>query len=324
MSEKAGPEVVEPTTTVTTELVVVEGRLVDAFNESMAGGTFVPALRKDMPLAQRKDAVRQVLTATRQVDDRLNLMQGEMLFEVSRNSYWKDWTFTDDSGETRPFANFEEYLNSELDMQRRKAFYLIGIYDKFVVELNLPKEILMSLEWSKAKEVTGVINAENWADIIDKMKTLSVRQLKDWVKALKKPATPATAGAAPGAEGGAAPGTEGTGTTADSEPDVSERITFKLTAEQLANVKSALSVAESMGAGDKPGNQLDLICSNFVASAVGVGVEGALATLDVLIKSIERSFGVSLELKGIDEARYAELPESGGTAEAAPDEKAAG
>jgi len=286
------PEVVEAETT---ELVQVSGVGADLWKD--ATNVFVPALRKDMPLAERKVAIRDTLRTAVAVDDRLNLVAGELLYEVSKNGYWKEWDFTDDDGETRKYASFEEYTENEMNMKRRKAFYLISIYEKFVVDLDLPPEVLKDLEWSKAKELTGIITKDSAADLLDKAKGMSVRKVKEFVAAEKARAK----------------GGEGDGTTAvtegadGKEPEVATKVTLKLYPEQLENYKTACEAAQKMGAGDKPGAQIDLICSSFLASSLGMGLEGGLMTMEAMVKSIERSFGVELELKSVDSDRYKDL-----------------
>jgi len=267
-----------------TELVKITGVSSEVLG-SEAGGTFLPQLSEDMPLDQRKEVIRTSMKKAILVDDRLGLVQGELLYEVAKNGYWKEWTFTDAStGEIRNFKTFDEYVEVELDMKRRKAFYLISIYEKFVVELSLPVEILQSLEWSKAKELIPVINAENWTELLDRIKDMSVKQVIEMAAELK------------GAKAG---------TRADKEPTTTVTLSFKLHPEQAENVTNALKVAETMTGSDKPGNQLDLICTDFVAGAVGAGLEGALGKLDVVIANVERAFGVKLEVKEVDAARFA-------------------
>lgn len=255
--------------------------------------TFVPVLAKDMPLAQRTQAVRDVLKQSMQIDDKLNLVQGELLYEASKNGYWKAWTYEDsDSGEFKNFETFEEYCEVELDMKRRKAFYLISIYQKFVVELGLPAEVLRELEWSKAKELTTIITDENWKGMLDKTKAMSVRKVKEMVDEMKGASKAPTAPA--------------TGTRAEAEPSsamVSR--TFRLHPEQAANVDNALKLAGSMTASEKDGHNLDLICSDFLSGSTESGLDGALTKLEIGIGNIERAFGVKLTVASVDASKLA-------------------
>lgn len=301
----AAPEVLAAP--ATTELVVVSGRAAEVF--ANAASTFVPALRQGMSLVERRQAVRDVLKQVTTMDDRLNLVAGEMLYEVSENGYYKEWDTVDEvTGLARKFSTFEEYCETEHNLKKSKAHYLKRIYRKFVVELDLPADLLRDLEWSKAKELTDVITKENAVALFDKTKTMSVKQVKDMVAAMRgKPAAAPAAGAEAPAAG--------------AEAEVTVPVKFKLKAEQAENLNNALAVAKSMTGSEVPGNNLDLICTDFLAGASGPGLSGALARLDVIVKNIERAFGVTLQIVGHDADRYAKLAAdaaAAGTAPAAP------
>lgn len=270
-----------------TKLIFVKGVGLEMFASS---GVFAP-LDESLPIEQRREKVRQYLHQTQEVDDKLGLMQGELLFEVAKNSYWKDYTFTDaKTGETRPYASFEEFCVVEMSMKKRKAAYLMDIYETFVIKLALPKSVLKDLEWTKAREITKVITADNYVELLDKIRPLTYLQVKELADSMKSASKKGVV-----AEKGGGP----------AEPDTDVRITFKLSAEQAENVNAALSIAQSMTGSDKKGNQLDLICSEFVAGAVGSGLDGALANLEVQMRNLERAFGVKLKLESVDETRYA-------------------
>ena len=272
------------------EPVITDGVGMTVFEGS--AGAFVP-IDAALPAEHRPAAIRSTLKQTMEVEDRVPLMQGELLYEVMKNSYWKEWTVTDDvTKEERPYATFEEYAETELGMKRRKAFYLMSIYEKFVVELDLPADLLKDLEWSKCIQLRPIITAENASDLLDKISTMSARQVQQFVKDHVGAGSGGTAGLT---EGGAEPTT---------------KVSFRFVPEQLENVTNALKIAETMVDSDKTSNQLDLICCEFVASSVGMGAEGALAKLDVVVKTIERAFGVELEVKSIDDDRYKELAET--------------
>jgi hypothetical protein len=274
------------------EMVLVGGKTLDMWSELAT--TFSAELDADMPIEQRRDAVRTVLVGSTQADEKLALVQGELLYEARENGYWKDWTFTDEEGEDRSFGSFEEFCLNEMGMKKRKAYYLIEIYQKFVVDLDLPKDVLKDLQWSKAKALCKVIDEDNWSDLLDKIGSMSLRQVEEMVKAMKS-----------------GEGASGSRSIADKEPsEEMVRINFKLHPDQAENVRAALDVAESMvGSDKKPSHALDLICSDFMAGVAGTGLEGSLTKLDAIVKNIERAFGVELDVKGVDEDRYGGLKE---------------
>ena len=260
-----------------TDLIVSTGRGLEVWEET---STVFTNLQEGLSPEERKSQVRQTMAAAIGIDDRLNLVAGELLYEVAHNEYWKDWEF----------ESFAEYCEAELNMRDRKAKYLISIYDKFVIELNLPTEILLDLQWSKAKELVSVITEDNWADLISDLHEMTVKEVKSKVKEMK--------------------GVPKITDDSKSSEDISERVVFNLSKEQAENISTALGLAGTMCGSDKTGNQLDLICSDFLASSAGEGLAGAIDKLDFHIKSLSRTFGVEIKIETVDSERYAELLES--------------
>lgn len=265
------------------EVVLSSGVAMDLWEES--DSTFLPVLKKDLPIAERKTAVRSVIKQVVQVDDKLQLMAGEMLYEINRNEYWKEWTFTDDTGEIRNFKSFEEYLREEIDFGRKKAFDLIKIYQVFVVELGISTEILGELEWSKARLVVNVINEDNWPDIIDMLKKSSVREVKEFVSKTSSPKKTSPAKSSKGSDA---------------------TISFRagLASEQAEVVDEAMKQAETMTGSEKTGANLDYICQDFLSGLIGTGKDGLLSKLDVQITNLERVFGVKLKVSEVDPERF--------------------
>jgi hypothetical protein len=268
--------------------IITTGKATDLLAEG--GGVFLPsALKGVTDLAQRQEMTRQYIKQAAQVSDRLNLVAGELLFECAKNAYWKEWEFTDEKGETRKYAKFEEYCDHEFSLGYRKAMYLISMYEKFIVELDLPIDVLGGLDWSKAKELVPVITKENAADLLDKASHMTFKQVQELAKSMKAAAKTGTAGAATGA----------------SEPaEVKEKIAFTVPKEKAETIRAALALAESLSGSADPGSQLDFICSDFTASSSGMGTDGALSKLDVIIKNIERTFHVKLEITSVDADHY--------------------
>lgn len=299
--EALEPETVEPAGAETTEasvettpspgeLVLARGVGIDIWRDTAS--TFVPVLKKDMPMEQRREAVRQVIDQSQQIDDRLNLVAGEMLYEVSVNEYWKTWEFVDADGVERAFKTFEEYCTEEANMQKRKAYYLISIYRVFCVDLDIPVDVLRDLEWAKAKELAKgkepVITQDNWEELLGKIEGMSVRQVKEMVAAMR---------------GGSG--------KVETDREKFNRLTFNVNDEQLKVVNDALDLAKTMSESDKPGWLLELICADFAASSAGVGKEAGLIKLDIAKRNLERAFGVKLEIVDVDSERYAGVGEGG-------------
>lgn len=257
-----------------------------------SASTFIPSLRADLNAEERKTEIREIAKDAIQVDDRLNLVLGEILHEVSETGYWKDWINPETD---KFFTTFEEYCETELDLRKSKAYYLKAIYHLFVVELALPLKVLRSLYWSSAKELRHVITKENALDLLDKISDMSVTEVKAMVKAMLAPP--------PLIEGEES---EATGKDLDEEPSV--RVSFKFTSSQAENVRNALKVASEMSESSVSSHNLDLICTDFLAGAQG---QTAADRLSVLIASIERTFGVKLEVVS-DDDEFSNLQDDNG------------
>jgi len=262
-------------------LVIPEGRALDMW--SGVDSTFVPALQKEMTPDERRETVRRVAVTAQLADDTLDLVLGELLYEVNRNNYWTDWDTPGEDG-PRKYKDFHEYAELELGMKRSTARYRIQVYEKFVIELDLDKDILRSLDWSKGRLLLPVIDKANADGLLKKLKEMTYREVAAMVKEMR-------------------------GLSKDTDSDGLATLVFKLYPEQLENVENAINIAKGMAKSEKPGHALDMICADFVGSAVGSTPDGALVSLGVLIKNIERAYGVSLEVKAVDEDRYAEMRE---------------
>ena len=268
---------------MSSELMVTKGTGLEVWKST---DTVFINLQDGLDPEARKQAVRDTMAAAINIDDRLNLVSGELLYEVANNEYWKDWEF----------ESFADYCESELNMRERKAKYLISIYSKFVIDLNLPTDILLELQWSKAKELISVINEDNWPDLIDGLNDLTVREVKEKVRGLKKAITDDSGGG---------------DDDSSPEPDpITSRMSFNLSEDQAANIRTALELAGTMCGSDKTGNQLDLLSSDFLASSAGKGLDAAIDKLDFHIGTLSRVYGVKLVVESVDTDRYSELTES--------------
>jgi len=286
----AAPEAVEVVETEEKKPFVASGTSLELL--SRVGGLSTNSLRPDMPVEERREAIRQNLKSVQRFEDTLTIVNGELLYEVSANEYWKYWTTTDEgTGETRPYRSFDEYSETELNIAKRKAQYLKSIYEKLVLQLQIPIDELQTIQWSKVKDMLPHLNKDNYKEMLSRIEGMSARDVTEMAKAMK----PAKAA--------------GTGTVSDKEPDTFKKFSVNLTAEQLETVNSALKLAESMSGSDKPGQCLFLICSDYIAGSMGTGAEGASAKLSHNIAMIERAYGVKLDIVSYDD-RYKSLAEA--------------
>jgi len=247
------------------EVAVPDGTGVQLFTGSPS---FVPQLNEEMPLEVRKTTIRDASRQFVAVDDKLQIAQGELLWEINENGYWREWTHDE-----IPYETFNEYVDLELSMASRKARYLISIYAKFVVDLGLPMEVLAGLEWSKAKELVAIITEENWQDLLEQAKDMSVSEIKAMVKEMRS----------------------------DGETDTVERETFVLHADQAQTLREAMAAAASIAPSEHKSVHLDMISTAFLALNVGEDENGAVMHLSHILRHIERAYGITLEVKAISE-----------------------
>jgi len=251
---------------MTDEMTIPSGAGLQLFGD---GQSPLPKLRDDMSLDQRKEAVRDASKKIVFVDDKLQIAQGELLWEIKENNYWKTWEYAED----HPFKTFDDYVDRELAMGRRKAYYLVGIYSKLVVDLGLPLEVLRGLEWSRAKELVPVINEDNWQELLKKIEGMSVSAIKDMVKDMR------------------------------DDPDTPTMVkkVFNFHPDQACTVQAALEAANEISPSESPAVHMDMICVEFLANNLTSGLSGALVKISDVIDMMERAYGVKLEIKEMSE-----------------------
>lgn len=215
---------------------------------------------------ERQDWVRDYSKKASLAGDRLGLYFGEILYEVKKKEYWKVWKFN----------SFDEYVEKEINICRRKSYYLIQIYEKFVIELECPLDSLLHIPWNKAKELVSVITKENADELLKDLD----KKTFDEVKKMKKKLS-----------------------GSKSKDTSFKRMSFSLTDDQFDNVEQALDIAGQMSGSDKTGHLLDMICADFLSSRIAeqeLGAKSLLNDINVHIDNLERVFGVKVEVKELD------------------------
>lgn len=194
---------------------------------------------------------KKVLSLTKTVDESYVEMS-RLLFKVHAGSYWSDWGH----------ESFEDYVKEELGFEERKAKYLVAIWKRLRVDLNVSRKKLERLGWTKAKEILRVVDEKNIDDWLDKAYSMKVSELQ---KAVKKRL-----------------GKKG----ADED---FHTVNFKLSTEQYENVEEAIEQAKIEADTDKRGHAFDVICTEWKA-----GKLKPTEKLPWILKQIERVFGVKL------------------------------
>jgi hypothetical protein len=256
--------------------------------------------------ADRPSAVREGVQKLIEVGGRVEILAGELLLEIQEKDYWKGFTFTNKDGTEGKFTTFDDYLDQECaSFGQRKAYYLIAIYKKFVRELKIPIEMLRDLSWSKAKEIVPIISESNWKDLLAVLPKITVKEVQNMVAVITGKTTMSeTPKLADTSAKSVVAETPAAMPTAVGETESGDMVTlsFTLFKPQAENLKDALKVAGFESASDKPGHLLDMIATDFLASRsaeTGDRVFAICHRLERHIASLERSFGVKLEVVGV-------------------------
>jgi hypothetical protein len=227
--------------------------------EQDSGALTLSGISSELTIEERKGAVRTGALATKVMEDRLGLVAGELLYEIKKRSYFTDWGF----------ESFEDYVESELQFKKRKATYLIDIYQKFVVELGLEIDDLKDLEWSKAKEVLSFIDKGNKAKVLKKLRSSTFNEIREYSKKMRSKG-------------------KGGDTTY-------KRLSLTLTDDQYANVTSALEIMGKVAGTDNNGSIIDAICAEWLAAREDDEDDDDMADrVDKIIANVERIHGIEL------------------------------
>ncbi len=193
------------------------------------------------------------------------------------------------------YSTIGDFAENELNLNKRKAEYLRGIYYRLEVELEemdpKVKSKIIALGWSKVRELIKVLtvkNAEKWLSVAEKSNhpdlLTSVQKYQDKAKTAKaakeageKYVTPSPAkiskGDLPTAFEMQPPKSEEEEPAVedddlDNVPEVTTSVykNFKLFKEQQEIVEAALARAQELSGSNVPSHNLSVICQDFLAT----------------------------------------------------------
>jgi hypothetical protein len=163
-----------------------------------------------------------------------DLRLGGALLKIEENS-WHDG-----------YETFEAFVAERYGFADRKTRYLISIY-KTLTTNQIPWDLVKDLGWTKLKELIKVLTKENAAEWATKAAALTVVELQ---KVLKDEA---------------AKGDVSHKTSADVEI-----MKFKLKADQVETVKSALAKAKAEAETEYESVALEMICLGYAGNATSI------------------------------------------------------
>ena len=193
------------------------------------------------------EAIRVVTKDLLAIQDKAKIVLAEMLNKIYDEEYYNTWGYD----------SFMEYVKKELDFEYRQAMYLVKIWDVFVNKRGIPVNVLRKSTWSKLKEIIKtsdlkedgtddfVVDTGEIKQLIEDSSKMTVEQVSYKSKELVH---------------------EAKGSVEVIER--THRVTLTLYEEQYENFKKALECASTISTSDKPGANLDLISTSYIASHI--------------------------------------------------------
>ncbi|WP_029689431.1 hypothetical protein [Thermoanaerobacter sp. A7A] len=131
----------------------------------------------------------------------------DLLYEIWTNKYYKEYDY----------SSFREFVDSVLDLNPRKAIFLVNFKDK-LLKLNKSWDDVKDIGWRKLATIYSILTQDNFKHWINLAHECSLKELSEHVKAYKE------------------------GSFAPKEPKT--RMYFQFSEEELSIVQSALEEAK--------------------------------------------------------------------------------
>jgi len=126
-------------------------------------------------LAQRSD---DELTKWQRIGSISYLYQGKILKKIKENNLYKYL------GKGPEFESFELYTTSK-GIDLRKAYYLMQIYDVFILQYGYKPEELSDTHWTSLRSLLPCVNKHNVKELVEKARILTRSHLDIEMKQLK-------------------------------------------------------------------------------------------------------------------------------------------
>mgnify|MGYP000497870997 CR=1 FL=1 len=201
---------------------------------------------------------------------------GGIMARIHEESWWKD----------AGFESFKDYVEEECGQSYRTTMYWVSIYTD-LIKAGVDFEQVANIGWSKLKEISGVMTEENSDEWIQRASEMSLKQLIEYVKAMK---------------GGSTGGSDEDGGADMGGSDV-KNLTFKVHDDQKASIEAAVQAKmESMGT-EYGAVALTQICDEALtgegggSGSVSLGDAMAGAGFQKVLEEFEKQFpNIDLEV----------------------------
>lgn len=204
------------------------------------------------------DLRRQIL-ALRDKSESSAWELGVVLEEAYSNDRYRSWGFD----------SWTEYVEQELDINLRKAQYLVKLQKWFATMTPAIQKWIMDLGWTKARMLMHVVDKTNAAEWKNRVTGKTVAEIEEMLKANRDSVS---------SEGGGS----------DDSSEKARRRSFALFPDQDEIVTKALEKASEIAESEKEGHLLSLICMDYIANATDI------FTRDDFLKGIERNLGLKI------------------------------
>lgn len=145
---------------------------------------------KDMIILTEEEEDEEILALVNEADDVVELAQeyaeeamatdyklGGILYHVKISKAYKDVN----KGAYAGKGGWADFVSNELNLEYRKAQYLVDIYAKFN-KYGIGGDKVAELGWTKAAQVSRVMSQDNAAELVELAESSSVEDLKDTVR----------------------------------------------------------------------------------------------------------------------------------------------
>lgn len=210
-------------------------------------------------IAQRPQKVREFALAVNKLGDRAKIAMAAAWHEVKEKGYWKSYGY----------VSFDQYIMEEFSYGRSTSEALLSIYSTYVVKLGISPIELSEIPWYGLREVLSIVNENNVHEILDKLKGMTQKDIKKWLKSLQ----------------GLHP--------AEAKFKTGHKFHFNFESEEQAEViRQALVAAQTVSGSEVPAENLEVICAEYLLT--NLGDSDKLATLEKWFQFVARKFGIKV------------------------------
>jgi hypothetical protein len=191
---------------------------------------------------------------------------GKLLYKVIHRKLYLEWGY----------GTFRDYCDTELGFKERKAQYLASLWKNLKVDLQLPDSKVDGIEWTKLREATKVMDADNAEQVLDDIRDLSHQEVLEYVRDKQGKEPP--------------PQTDAPSSNPEDDEPL-EKWSITMYRGQRETLENALEVASSVTGSDKRCHLLSTIALEYLAAHIQGSPE---VRLHMMVAALEKEFKTTL------------------------------